>query len=106
MLGAQGLWAGRDFHRATPTGTRDLGLYGLIRKTGTHIPQRDSNPPTQGSSDLWAQRSNHCTISGFMTSIIISLIFHSKLCKMFRICINIILQIIVGLYWPESLHIL
>jgi hypothetical protein len=44
MLGAQGLWAGRDLFRATPTATRDLGFYGLIRKSGTHIPQWDSNP--------------------------------------------------------------
>jgi hypothetical protein len=44
MLGAQGLWAGRDLYRATPTATRDLGFYGLIRKTGTHVPQWDSNP--------------------------------------------------------------
>jgi hypothetical protein len=44
MLGAQGLWAGRDLYCATPTATRDLGLYGLIRKTGTHVPQWDSNP--------------------------------------------------------------
>jgi hypothetical protein len=44
MLGAQGLWAGRDLYRATPTATRDLGLYGLIRKTGTHVPQWGSNP--------------------------------------------------------------
>jgi hypothetical protein len=51
MLGAQGLWAGRGLYRATPTVTRDLGLYGLIRKTGTLIrktgtlvPQWDSNP--------------------------------------------------------------
>jgi hypothetical protein len=44
MLGAQGLWAGRDLYRATPTATRHLGLYGLIRKTGNHIPQWDSNP--------------------------------------------------------------
>jgi hypothetical protein len=59
MLGAQGLWAGRDLYRATPTATRDLGLYGLIRKTGTHVPV-GFEPPTQGSSDLWARRSNHC----------------------------------------------
>jgi hypothetical protein len=44
MLSAQGLWAGRDLYRATPTATRDLGLYGLIWKTGTHVPQWDSNP--------------------------------------------------------------
>jgi hypothetical protein len=60
MLGAQGLWAGRDLYRATPTATRDLGLHGLIRKTGTHVPQWGSNPPTEGSSDLWARRSIHC----------------------------------------------
>jgi hypothetical protein len=39
-----GIWAGRDLLRATPTATRDLGLYGLIRKTGTYVPQWDLNP--------------------------------------------------------------
>jgi hypothetical protein len=33
MLGAQGLWAGRDLHRATPAMTRGLGFSGLIRRT-------------------------------------------------------------------------
>jgi hypothetical protein len=33
MLGAQGLWAGRDLYRATPTVTQDLGFSGLIRRT-------------------------------------------------------------------------
>jgi hypothetical protein len=33
MLGAQGLWAGRDLYRARPTVTRDLGFSGLIRRT-------------------------------------------------------------------------
>jgi hypothetical protein len=33
MLGAQGLWAGRDLYHATPTATRDLGFSGLIRRT-------------------------------------------------------------------------
>jgi hypothetical protein len=33
MLGAQGLWAGRDLYRATPTVTRDLGFSGHIRRT-------------------------------------------------------------------------
>jgi hypothetical protein len=32
MLGAQGLWAGSDLYRATPTVTRDLGFSGLIRR--------------------------------------------------------------------------
>ena len=44
MLGTQGLSAGRNLYRATPTATRDLSLYGPIRKTGTHVPQWDSNP--------------------------------------------------------------
>jgi hypothetical protein len=30
MLGAQGVWAGRDLYRATPAVTRDLGFSGLI----------------------------------------------------------------------------
>jgi hypothetical protein len=33
MLVAEGLWAGRDLYRATPTVTRDLGFFGLIRTT-------------------------------------------------------------------------
>ena len=33
MLGAQGLWAGRDLYRATPAVTRGLGFFGLIRRT-------------------------------------------------------------------------
>jgi hypothetical protein len=37
------LLAVRVLFRATPTATRDLGLYGLIRRTVTHVPQRDSN---------------------------------------------------------------
>jgi hypothetical protein len=33
MLGAQGLWAGRDLYCATPIVTQDLGFSGLIRRT-------------------------------------------------------------------------
>jgi hypothetical protein len=33
MLGAQGLWAGRDLYRVTPAVTRGLGFSGIIRKT-------------------------------------------------------------------------
>jgi hypothetical protein len=33
ILGAQGLWAGRDFYRATSAVTRGLGFTGLIRRT-------------------------------------------------------------------------
>jgi hypothetical protein len=29
MLGAHGLWAGRDLYRATPTATRGLGFFSL-----------------------------------------------------------------------------
>jgi hypothetical protein len=48
MLGNQGLWAGRDLYRATPTAIRDFGLYGLIGKTDTHVPQWGSNPQLKG----------------------------------------------------------
>jgi hypothetical protein len=45
LLGPQGLWARRNFYRAPPTATWDLGLYSLIRKkTCIHVPQWDSNP--------------------------------------------------------------
>jgi hypothetical protein len=43
MLGAQGLWSGRGLYRATPAVTRDLRLYGLIRRTSTHIPQWEAD---------------------------------------------------------------
>ena len=33
MLGAQGLWSGRDLYPATPAATRGLGFSGLIRRT-------------------------------------------------------------------------
>jgi hypothetical protein len=33
MLGAQGLWAGRNLYCDTPAVTRDLGFSGLIRRT-------------------------------------------------------------------------
>jgi hypothetical protein len=34
MLGAQGLWAGRDLYCTTPAVTRDLGFFfGLFRRT-------------------------------------------------------------------------
>jgi hypothetical protein len=33
MLGAQGLQAGRDLYRATPSVTQGLGFSGLIRRT-------------------------------------------------------------------------
>jgi hypothetical protein len=33
MLGAQGLWAGRDLYRVTPAVTRGIGFSGLIQRT-------------------------------------------------------------------------
>jgi hypothetical protein len=33
LLGAQDLWAGRDLYRTSPAVTRDLGFFGLIRRT-------------------------------------------------------------------------
>jgi hypothetical protein len=33
LLGTQGLWAGEDFYRATPTVAGGLGFSGLIRRT-------------------------------------------------------------------------
>jgi hypothetical protein len=33
MLGAQGLWVGRDLYRATPAVTWDVGFYDLIWRT-------------------------------------------------------------------------
>jgi hypothetical protein len=37
MLGAQGLWAGRDPYHTTPAVTWDLGFSGLIRRTASFI---------------------------------------------------------------------
>jgi hypothetical protein len=37
MLGAQGIWAGRDLYRATLTVTRGLGFSGLIRRTTLYL---------------------------------------------------------------------
>ena len=44
MFGAQGLWVGRDLFPATSIVTWDLGFYGLIQKTSTHVPQWDFDP--------------------------------------------------------------
>jgi hypothetical protein len=69
MLGAQGLWAGRDLYRATPTATRDLGLYGLIRKTDTQVPQWDWNPNARIIRSLRPTLyTNHCATRVFVSS--------------------------------------
>jgi hypothetical protein len=41
-------FSGEGSFRATTTAIRDLCLYGLIRRTGTNVPQWDSN---QGRKD-------------------------------------------------------
>jgi hypothetical protein len=60
MLGAQGLWAGRDLYRATycDTGPRFIWSHPKDRHPR---PTVGFEPPTQGSSDHCARRSNHCT---------------------------------------------
>jgi hypothetical protein len=45
--------------RAIPAATRDHGLYGLIRRTNTHVPQWDSNPRRKDHPSL-RRRTNHC----------------------------------------------
>jgi hypothetical protein len=54
MLGAHGLWAGRDLYRATSVVTRDLGFFGLIPfsrlfTTYKKIWKIYSNPRPHGS---------------------------------------------------------
>ena len=45
-----GIWAGRDLYRAKPVMTRDLGLHGLIRKTG---PFSCVFRQAKGTKDFW-----------------------------------------------------
>jgi hypothetical protein len=47
MLGAQGLWTGRDLYRATPTVTRGLGFSCLFRRTAPLSHSYD----TQGDAE-------------------------------------------------------
>jgi hypothetical protein len=62
MLGAQGLWAGRDLYHATPSVTQGLGFSGLIWRTAPfsrllrHTPHEGmcriySNPNPHGAPD-------------------------------------------------------
>ena len=47
----------------SPTATRDLGLYGLIRWIGLIVPQSDSNPRRKDrllTSFLTSKRYNNC----------------------------------------------
>jgi hypothetical protein len=56
MLGAQGLWAGRDLYRATSTATF---IWSHLKDR--HLrPRVGFEPPTQGSSDHCSRHSNHC----------------------------------------------
>jgi hypothetical protein len=47
MLGAQGIWAGRDLYRATPAVARDLGFSGLIQG----LPHSVTSYDTHGDAD-------------------------------------------------------
>jgi hypothetical protein len=42
MLGAQGLWAGRDLYHAIPAVTQSLGFSGLIRRTTSLVASYDT----------------------------------------------------------------
>jgi hypothetical protein len=71
MIGAQGLWAGRDLYRATPTVTRDLGFSGLIRRTApfSRLLRHTrgcggSNPESHGDALEWF----HLTMLGMIPS--------------------------------------
>jgi hypothetical protein len=84
MLGAQGLWAGRDLYRATPVVTRDLGFSGLIWRTA---PFSRLLRHTRGCGGSILTRFTGCNITGrenlliYSTSpsyVVCILIFASK----------------------------
>jgi hypothetical protein len=52
MLGAQGLWAGRDLYRATPVVTRDLGFF------RSHPKDRPTQSPLTTHLGVWRIYSN------------------------------------------------
>jgi hypothetical protein len=55
VLGAQGLWAGRNYYRATPAVTRDLGFSDLIRRTGPFSTSYDKRGGVEDLFDGVAQ---------------------------------------------------
>jgi hypothetical protein len=59
ITGERSMLSTHGFYRVTPTATRDLGLYGLIQRSGTHVPQWDSNRG-HCKHQIIALRSNHC----------------------------------------------
>jgi hypothetical protein len=69
MLSAQGLWAGRDLYRATPTATVGTSVYTVHPKDRHPRPTVGFEPPMQGSSDLCAGCSNHCASFKYMCQI-------------------------------------
>jgi hypothetical protein len=86
MLGAQGLWSGRDLYRATPAVTRGLGFSGLIRKTA---PFSRLLRHTRGCGGSILTRiltgNNHCSTWWFDKRVIqvvllCNIIFHLRSC--------------------------
>ena len=60
MLGAQGLWAGRNLYRANTYCDTGPQFKRSHPKDRHPRPTVGFEPPTQGPSDLWARRSIHC----------------------------------------------
>ena len=82
MLGAQGLWAGRDLYRATPAVTWGLGFSGLIPRriqsdreksllchSVSPISWRGAGliKPMLGSQGLWIERDLYCATWFFLS---------------------------------------
>jgi hypothetical protein len=76
MLGAQGLWAGRDLSRATPTVTRGLGFSGLIRRTAPFtrlLRHAHSNlDPHEQSVTWWQLHDIHSGGNSFLNKFRVS----------------------------------
>jgi hypothetical protein len=64
------LLAASVLSRAIPAATRDLDLFGVIRRINTHVPQRDSNPRPKDHhilrrrSKCYAMRASQCSYLG------------------------------------------
>jgi hypothetical protein len=66
LLGAQGLWAGRDLYRATPAVTRDLGFSGLIRKGPPHLV---ASYDTEGVWRIYSKPDPHGKVRAWYDTI-------------------------------------
>jgi hypothetical protein len=62
-----------DLYRATPTATWDIGLYGLIRKTGTLVPRWDSNPRRKDQQIIALDTLTTAPCRRFVTPYLLSL---------------------------------